>query len=382
MDRIIRSLLDTDLYKLTMQQAVFHQYPRVQVEYQFIIRNGEKLGFLTKDVQEQVRALAVLELNDDEAAYLSSIRFLKPDYVDFLHSYRFDPSLVRVSNIGGQLAITVKGPWLDTILYEVPILAIVSELRSNRLVSVEGWKGVDPEVMQAKISQVNHYRLPLADMGTRRRFSFEHQRNVVKDFVANCPSFVGTSNVLLAKELKKKAIGTQAHEWFMAHMGLVDNLAEVQKRALHVWLQEYGTDLGYALTDTFTTKAFFHDFGVVLANGFSGLRQDSGDPIAFGYKAIEHYKSLGIDPRLKYLIFSDSLTIAKAVEIYLEFVGKIGVSFGIGTFLTNDVGIRPPNMVIKMTKAVGKPVIKISDSPGKVLGSQRTVEEFRKIYGF
>ena len=238
MDRIIRSLLDTDLYKLTMQQAVLHQYPRAYVEYGFIIRNGEKLGFLTRDVQEQVRSLASLQLTDDEAGYLSTIRFLKPDYVDFLHSYRFDPSLVRVSNIGGQLAIKVKGSWLDTILFEVPLLAIVSELRSNWLMSVEEWRSVDSAVMQTKIDQVNHYRLPLADMGTRRRFSFEHQRNVVRNFVANCPSFVGTSNVLLAKELKTKAIGTQAHEWFMAHMGLVDNLAEVQKRALHVWLQE------------------------------------------------------------------------------------------------------------------------------------------------
>jgi nicotinate phosphoribosyltransferase len=178
-----------------------------------------------------------------------------------------------------------------------------------------------------------------------------------------------------------KAIGTVAHEWFSAHLALVDNLRTAQKRAMHVWQQEYGTDLGTMLSDTFTTKAFFRDFDVVLASAASGVRHDSGDPIQFGYNVIAHYKKLGIDPRTKLIVFSDSLDIPNTVKIYKEFVGKVGVSFGIGTNLSNDLSSTPLNIVIKLVECNGKPVVKLSDNPTKAIGNPEMIEKVKKAYG-
>lgn len=382
MDQIITSILDNDLYKFTMQQAVFYQYPLTDVEYQFNCRTKDvNLSFLAPSVRKQIDFMAGLTLLEVERRYLKSIRFLKPDYIDFLSKFRFNPATVEVNAIDGQLTIRIFGKWYETILWEVPILAIVSELYFKKKV-----KNIVPVITEGrnrladKIEQINFYRLPLVDMGTRRRFSKKWQAEVVSALKTNCSSFIGTSNVYLAMINSVKVIGTQAHEWQMAHLGIVDNVAQAQKRAFHVWLQEYGTDLGIALADTFSSKAFFQDFDSVLANGFSGVRHDSGDPIKFGYQTIDHYQKLNINPKLKTIVFSDSLDIPKAINIYLEFVSKIGVSFGIGTNLTNDLGPKALNIVIKLSKSNGKPVVKISDSPGKILGDLKLAEELKKIY--
>jgi nicotinate phosphoribosyltransferase len=236
--------------------------------------------------------------------------------------------------------------------------------------------------LRNKIDIIRQYpRFTLTDFGTRRRYSARWQRYVVETLKQTCPQLVGTSNVKLALDLGIKPIGTVAHEFFSAHLALVDNIVEAQKRALHVWLQEYDNNLGHALTDTFTTDAFFRDFGVVLSNAFQGVRHDSGDPIEFGYKAIAHYKKMGIDPKTKSIVFSDGLDIPKAIEIYKEFAGLIGLGFGVGTNLTNDLGVTPLNIVIKLVECNGRPVVKLSDNPGKAIGDKGTIDKVKKAFG-
>lgn len=379
---IIKSILDTDLYKLTMQQAVLHQFPKAVVTYSFTCRNKEvKLGFLAEEVNQQIKLLENLKLTKEEKDYINTIRFLKKDYAEFLGNYKFNFSYVTATNQNGDLVLDITGPWVETILFEVPVLAIVSELYFQKTgQNISSLKAEGTRRLNEKILLINQYKLPLVDMGTRRRFSAEWQEFVVKTLSENCPSFIGTSNVFLAMKYHLKPIGTQAHEWFMAMLGLVDNVAEAQKRALYTWLEEYGTDLGIALTDTFTTKAFFQDFGWVLATIFDGMRHDSGDPFKFGYNAIDHYKKLGIDPRTKSLVFSDSLNIPKAIAIFIEFVQKIGVSFGIGTDLTNDLGVKALNIVIKLLVCNGIQTVKISDGTGKTMGNLQLANELSEIY--
>jgi len=381
-EQIITSAMDTDFYKVTMQKGVFHQYPKTQVEYTFTCRDkGVKLGFLAEKVNRQVKMMENLKLTEKEENFLRSIRFMTSDYIDFLKNFRFDSNRVKAIDHDGNLEITISGLWLDTILYEVPLLAIVSELYFRETSNFEELKQEGINRLNKKIELINQYRLPLVDMGTRRRYSAEWQDYVVGRLASECESFIGTSNVYLAMKYNIKAIGTQAHEWFMAHLGLVDNIREAQKRALYVWLQEYGTDLGIALTDTFTTKAFFKDFDLTLSTTFSGMRCDSGDdPVFFGNEAIDHYKGFNINPRTKDLIFSDSLNIPKAIAIFLQLIQKIKTSYGIGTDLMNDLSIKALNIVIKLSMSNGVWVTKLSDSPGKTMGNLELAKEIKRLY--
>lgn len=231
--RVVKHFTDTDFYKLTMQQAVYHQYPKTKVEYTFICRDKDvKLGFLAKNVNQQVKMMENLHLTKKEEKFLRSIRFLKSDYIDFLTNFRFDSNCVKAINNNGYLEIKISGLWVDTILYEVPLLAIVSELYFKATSNFGAIKQEGINRLNKKIELINQYKLPLVDMGTRRRYSAEWQDYVVEKLSSKCKSFIGTSNVYLAMKYNIKAIGTQAHEWFMAHLGLVDNIREVQKRAL------------------------------------------------------------------------------------------------------------------------------------------------------
>lgn len=382
MSPIIDSILQSDLYKFTMQQCVFHQYPEANVRYAFKCRNeGIKLGFLAPQVKEQINLMRDLRLTDPEAAYLKKLSFMTDDYIDFLRGYKFDPETeVGVKDWQGDLYIDIFGPWHRTILWEVPILAIVNQLYFSNITDYED-EGRGR--LFEKIELIQQYpRFTFADFGTRRRFSADWQKNVLMILKNRCPNnLIGTSNVKLAMDLNIKPIGTMAHEWISAHLALTDNIKESQKRAFYVWLQEYGTNLGIALTDTFTTKAFFKDFDYTLANNFSGVRQDSGDPIEFGKAMIEHYKKLGIDPRTKSIVFSDGLDFKKAIQIYKEFTGLIGISFGIGTSLMNDIGRNPINIVVKLVECNREPVVKISDNMTKAIGERRTVDLVKKAYG-
>lgn len=385
---IIIDPLDTDLYKLTQQQTVFHQYPNAVIRYEFLCRNKDiKLGFLVDKLRPQIGHFRSVRLTEEYALKLAAkCPFLAPDYIEFLKNFKFDPIQITVRDDNGDLRISIKGRWVDTILWEVPLLAVVNELYFKHMVETEDsnntWRLEGADRLKDKLQMLKQYpRFKFAEFGTRRRFSKEWQKNVIRIMAKECPQLVGTSNIKLALDFDLTPVGTMAHEFISAHLALAGSLAEGQKTALYSWLQEYDSNLGIALTDTFTSDAFFKDFGVVLSNAFAGLRHDSGDPIEFGYKAIEHYKNKGIDPLSKVIVFSDGLDIPEALRIYREFTGMIGVSFGIGTNLTNDVGFTPLNIVIKAVECNGQPIVKLSDNPGKAMGDLDMIEQVRKAYG-
>ena len=380
---IIDSILQTDLYKLTMQQLVLHQYPNADVAYRFKCRNnGIKIGFLAHTVRARIKEMANLALTQEEEFYLAEeLPFLSADYIDYLRNYRFNPDQVKVSKVDEDIEIEIRGPWVETILWEVPVLAIVNEVYFNETSDFKTIEAEGIRRLKDKMNLIRQYpTMTIAEFGTRRRYSNLWQQKVLRELHLNCPQIVGTSNVRLAMDIGIKPIGTMAHEYFSAHLALVENLRTAQKRALYVWLQEYGTDLGIALTDTFTTKAFFEDFDIVLARAFSGVRHDSGDPIEFGENVIKHYQKLCIDPKAKIIVFSDGLDIPEAIRIFKHFVGRIGVSFGIGTNLTNDLGPTPLNIVIKLIECNGIPVVKLSDNPGKAIGDPDMIQRVRKTY--
>ncbi|MGE8110627.1 nicotinate phosphoribosyltransferase [Pseudomonas sp. NPDC086566] len=372
--RIIQNLLDTDFYKITMMQAVLHNYPNAEVEWEFRCRNGEDLSPYLAEIRYQIELLSEVTVTHDQLAYLEKIPFLKPDFIRFLSLFRFNLRYVQVGlDAAGQLAIRVRGPWLHVILYEIPLLAIISEVRNRyryRDVTLEQvgerlYQKMDWLKAEASADELAGFQL--ADFGTRRRFSYRVQEEVVYLLKHDFPGrFVGTSNVHLARELELKPLGTMAHEWFMAHQQLGPRLVDSQAAALEAWVREYRGLLGIALTDCITMDAFLDDFDLYFAKLFDGLRHDSGDPLVWAEKAIAHYERLGIDPKGKTLIFSDGLDFAKALGLYRALHTRINVSFGIGTRLTCDIpGVEPMNIVIKMTDCNGAPVAKISDSPGK-----------------
>ncbi|MBA6145479.1 nicotinate phosphoribosyltransferase [Pseudomonas juntendi] len=372
--RIIQNLLDTDFYKITMMQAVLHNYPNAEVEWEFRCRNDEDLSPYLAEIRYQVEQLAEVTVTHDQLAYLEKIPFLKPDFIRFLSLFRFNLRYVQVGlDAAGQLAVRVRGPWLHVILYEIPLLAIISEVRNRyryRDVVIEQvgerlYQKLDWLKAEASAQELAGFQL--ADFGTRRRFSYRVQEEVVHILKHDFPGrFVGTSNVHLAREFELKPLGTMAHEWFMAHQQLGPRLVDSQAAALECWVREYRGLLGIALTDCITMDAFLGDFDLYFAKLFDGLRHDSGDPLAWAEKAIAHYERLGIDPKSKTLIFSDGLDFAKALGLYRALHERINVSFGIGTQLTCDIpGVAPMNMVIKMTACNAAPVAKISDSPGK-----------------
>ena len=374
-ERIVQSLLDTDFYKLTMMQAVLHHYPNAEVEWAFRSRSGENLAPYLDDIRQQIEALADLRMTPDELAFLERIPYMQPDFIRFLGLFRFDLRYLRVEVEGGELVIHLRGPWLHVILFEVPLLATISEVRNRArypTVSLEQAHDRLEEKFAWLRQQASAEELAtftLADFGTRRRFSFAVQQMIVAQLQQGFPGrFVGTSNVHLARTLGVRPMGTMAHEWIMAHQQLGPRLIDSQIAALDCWVREYRGALGIALTDCITMDAFLRDFDLFFAKLFDGLRHDSGDPLEWAEKAIAHYQRLGIDPMTRQLVFSDALDFASALHIHRALAGRSNASFGIGTGLTCDIpGVEPTNMVIKMTACNGQPVAKISDSPGKTM---------------
>ena len=372
-DRIVQNLLDTDFYKLTMMQAVLHNYPNAEVEWEFRCRNAEDLTPYLAEIRYQIERLAEISVTADQLAFLERIPFIKPDFIRFLSLFRFNMRYVQAGVEDGQLCIRLRGPWLHVILFEIPLLAIVSEVRNRyryREVVIEQaserlYEKLDWLKREASPSELEGFQV--ADFGTRRRFSYRVQEEMVHILKRDFPGrFVGTSNVHLAREFGIKPIGTMAHEWLMAHQQLGPRLIDSQIAALDCWVREYRGLLGIALTDCITTDAFLRDFDLYFAKLFDGLRHDSGDPLEWAEKCIRHYEKLGIDPLSKTLVFSDGLDLPKALELYRALHEHIHVSFGIGTRLTCDIpGVEPMNIVIKMTACNGQPVAKLSDTPGK-----------------
>ncbi|CAO97169.1 nicotinate phosphoribosyltransferase [Erwinia tasmaniensis] len=385
---ILTTLLDTDAYKLHMQQAVFHRYYDVTVTAEFRCRGEDMLGIYADELVQQIANMASLTLTDNEFAYLSSLPFFKTDYLNWLRTFRYNPEQVTVQNLQGKLDIRISGPWREVILWEVPLLALISEVvhrhRSPQITPEQAVSRLKSKLEQFKrlTCDLDMSRFRLMDFGTRRRFSHDVQLAVVSTLKQDFPWLVGSSNYDIARRLNIAPVGTQAHEWFQAHQQISPTLENCQRAALQAWLDEYPDRLGIALTDCITTDAFLRDFGSEFAHAYQGLRHDSGDPFEWGEKAIAHYQQLNIDPLSKTLVFSDNLDLDKAVGLYRHFEQRINVIFGIGTRLSCDIPqVKPLNIVIKLVECNGKPVAKLSDSPGKTICHDKAfVRALRKAF--
>jgi nicotinate phosphoribosyltransferase len=371
---IITSLLDTDLYKFTMMQAVLHQFPSAQVSYKFKCRNpGVNLAPYVQEIRDEIRSLCSLQFQDAELTWLRSLRFIKSDFVDFLGLFRLNEKYIQITALPtGEIDIGIQGPWLHTILFEIPVLAIVNEVyfRNTQQVPdfLEGRKRLDQKVQALHAERLSD--LKIADYGTRRRFSkawHEELLRVVISKLGTGPTgqFAGTSNALFAMKLGLTPLGTMAHEYLQACQALGPRLRDSQVFGFETWAREYRGDLGIALSDVYGIEPFLRDFDMYFCKLFDGARHDSGDPFTWGERMIEHYRSNRVDPLTKTLIFSDGLTVEKTIALYQQFRGRCQLAFGIGTNLTNDLGYEPLQIVIKMTECNGQPVAKLSDTPSK-----------------
>lgn len=388
---IITSLLDTDLYKFTMMQAVLHQFPGAQVEYKFKCRNPgidpatglavNNLALYASEIRDEIRSLCSLHFKDPELNYLRSFRFIKSDFVDFLGLFRLNEKYITVTALpSGEIDITIQGPWLHTILFEIPVLAIVNEVyfrNTQKLPDLmEGRKRLDEKIAQLRAPGLTD--LKIADYGTRRRFSLAWHEEVLRVLSARlgigqspgkatgvAGQLAGTSNVLFAMKLGLTPLGTMAHEYLQACQALGPRLRDSQIYAFESWAKEYRGDLGIALSDVYGMSAFLRDFDLYFCKLFDGARHDSGDPFQWGERMLDHYHRNRVDPLTKTLIFSDALTVPRIIALYQQFKGRCQLAFGIGTNLTNDLGYEPLQIVIKMVRCNGQPVAKLSDAPGK-----------------
>ena len=374
MPGIIQSLLDTDLYKFTMMQAVLHQFPGAQVEYKFKCRSaGVQLAPYMDEIRDEIRQLCELHFTEDELAYMRGMRFIKSDFVDFLGLFKLNQKYIDLTALpNGEIDIRGRGPWLHTIMFEIPVLAIVNEVyfRNTQpgLDLTEGRRRLQDKIALMK----GVHDLKIADYGTRRRFSLEWQREVLQTLQADLGTgpdgqLTGTSNVLFAMELGMRPMGTMAHEYLQACQALGPRLRDSQVFGFEKWAQEYRGDLGIALSDVYGMNAFLRDFDMYFCKLFDGARHDSGDPFQWGERMIEHYQANRVDPRSKVIIFSDGLTIPRCIELHERFRGRIQTAFGVGTNLTNDRGPDALQLVLKMIECNGQPVAKISDTPGKTM---------------
>ncbi len=377
---IFSSLLDNDFYKFTMQHGVINLFPKSKARYAFINRGKHVFpaGFAAA-LRAEVAAMEDLHLTRAEKDYLSrTCPYLDPTYLDFLQGYRYNPAEVTIAQTGGDISIAIEGYWYRTILWEVPLLSLVSELYYKLNDQQRNADGKVVEVTKNKIEKYRALGVTVAEFGTRRRHSYEVHKLVIdalKQYGGS--TFVGSSNVHFSMLKNARPIGTHAHEWFMFHAAKF-GFTMANSAGLNNWVQIYRGDLGIALSDTYTTKVFYEQFDKMFAKLFDGVRHDSGDPVEFAKQTIAHYKNLGIDPLSKTIIFSDSLDYKKVKRIVDYCRGKIGMSFGIGTNLTNDVGLQPLNIVIKMVEAFPEggewtPVVKLSDERGKYTGSKKMI---------
>lgn len=379
---VVRSLLETDLYKFTMWQALLHSHPSAHAEYEFVCRNQTvfPLSELKDEVEAQLDHLSSMSFTEDELSYLRSLRYIKSDFVDFLTVFRFQRKFVEVRAEGDTLVIRAEGPQVHIMAYEIFVLYIVNELYFRRVGTpaalAEGRKRLGEKIAQLKAfgtTPALRHPFEFSDFGLRRRFSAAWHDEVVERLAREVPEcFKGTSNVYIAKKFGLIPIGTMAHEYMQSFQAFGVRLREFQKASLEAWVQEYRGDLGIALTDVVGMDAFLNDFDLYFAKLFDGLRHDSGDPVVWGEKAIAHYQALRIDSNTKRLVFSDGLDFDTAFRLYRQFADRIMVGFGIGTWLTNDVGIKPLNIVMKLIRLNGQSVAKLSDSPGKTLCKDET----------
>jgi nicotinate phosphoribosyltransferase len=373
-----------------MQNAVIKLFPRAKVRYKFIDRGATYFPKeIIKELKEEISLMSCLKLTKDEADFLvETCYYLDPTYIDFLKGYRYNPDEVKVSWDDGELSIEIEGYWYRTILWEVPLLALVSQLYFEFTEkSLNQHDCIDmTNNNKQKAERLIKVGAKFADFGTRRRYSYTTQDFLVEDMMKFAPdNFVGTSNVHFAMMRGTRPIGTQAHEWFMFHAARY-GFKMANRIALDNWVEVYRGDLGIALTDTFTSENFFENFDKKLARLFDGIRHDSGDPTNFALDAIKHYLDIGIDPMSKTIVFSDGLNVEAVERLQNIFRLMVKTSYGIGTHFTNDVGVVPLNIVIKMSDAKpdGKewiPVIKLSDNKGKHTGDKKMIKLAKQILG-
>ena len=370
---IVCSLLDTDLYKFNMDQVIFHKHTDLCGEYYFKCRN-QGVTFseeIVSEICEQIDHLCTLRFTKEELDYLRSIRFIKADYVEFLRLWHPIREYVSVSRSeSGELSIVVKGPLFSAMQFEIYLLEIVNEVYFRMTYDYEALKKSAQERLDQKIRDFRSgkYTFKFAEFGCRRRLSREWEDTVVRRLAQETNNCVGTSNVYLAMKYHLIPIGTYAHEFVQMYQG-IDSipLAYTNQYAMKDWYDEYLGDNGTALTDTVTTDLFLLDFNRSMVNNYSGVRHDSGDPYEWGEKMFAHYKKYGADPKSKLLLFSDSLDFDRAQQLYDYFKDKAKVSFGIGTFCSNDTQEEALNIVIKLQYVNGRPVAKLSDTPGKAM---------------
>ncbi len=382
LDPIIVSLLDTDLYKFNMNQVMFHKHTNLNGKYIFKCRNRgvEFTEEMCEEINAQIDHLCTLTFTDEELDYLSTLRFIKKDYIEFLRLWRPLRRYVNCWLDGTELHIEVDGPIFSAMQFEIYLLEIVNEVYFRMKYDYLSLVASAREKLYHKIIGFREelYDFKFAEFGCRRRLSREWQDYVVGELLRTgyC---VGTSNVYLAMKYGCKPIGTYAHEYVQMYQGIPGvTLAYTNKMAMDEWFEEYQGDNGTALTDTLGTDLFLMDFNKLQANCYTGVRHDSGDPIEWGEKMIAHYESLGIDPKTKTLLFSDSLNFDKAQTIYNHFRHRINVSFGIGTYLSNDTNVDPLNIVIKLQYVNDHPVAKLSDDWGKAMCQDSDYLEYLK----
>ena len=379
MDNIIKSLLETDLYKFSMGQAIYHQFPDYVTTWTFKCRN-EGVKFtpeMVEEIKRQIAEYCKLSFKEDELDYLKTINWLKPSYIDFLRLWhpRFEDFTITTDAECG-LAIETNGTWLNTSMYEIPTLAIVNEVYFRMAYDYRELITSFKEKLAVKYHNIKTNRWYVgvfSEFGLRRRLSAEAQELAIEKFshlndTMHCAStFIGTSNVYLAKKFGLKPVGTMAHEWIMCvgQGNHKHNPAYSNYYAMNAWVIEYKTLNGTALTDAITTDCFLKDFDLTFATLFSGVRHDSGDPFEWGEKIIKHYEEMGIDPKTKTLLFSDSLDFETADRIFRHFKDRAKIAFGIGTYIANDTFAPALNIVMKTTMCNGQDVAKISDTDGK-----------------
>lgn len=383
---LIKSLMDVDLYKLTMLQAMLHQMPANLARYEFSCRNEPKISLsrLKDAMDEQLDFLCELRFQPEELNYLATRSYFKSDFIEFLRIFKLNREFITTRVDGDTLRIVAEGPQVHVMYFEIFVLSLINELytrlgfdeETQTKALAEGERRLKKKIEDfANAMEGVNTRFPLEffDFGTRRRFSRQWQEYVVLHLMKNpatAPYFKGTSNVYLAMKFGLTPIGTMAHEWlqtFQAMPGV--QLRFSQKEALEVWVKEFRGDLGIALTDVIGMDAFLKDFDLYFAKLYDGMRHDSGDKYEWGEKAIAHYLNLRIDTFTKRLVFSDSLEFgAPIVELHSTFADRIRVGAGVGTNLTHDMGaIKPLNVVMKLITCNGSPVAKLSDSKGKTL---------------
>lgn len=377
---IIKHFTDNDLYKFSVMLAIQKLYPWAYVKYAFTNRGGTQFpeGFAER-MREEVAAMADLKLTQEEKKFVKTkCYFFDPVFVDFLEGFRYKPEEVTIVQEGGDLSVIIEGYWYRTVLWEVPLLAIISELYFKMT-------GATPAAVEekavVKAKALSGIEADYSEFGTRRRFSFEVQDKVVGTLKAHSGEyFKGTSNVYLAMKYNTTPIGTMPHEWFMYH-GAIYGYRSANIKGLEAWVDVYDGSLGIALTDTYTTDAFFDSFSLKHAKLFDGVRHDSSDPLVFADKAIQFYEKNRIDPTSKTLVFSDSLNLESVKAIKNHVAGRMHDTYGIGTFFSNDVGVKPLNIVIKLTDVkVHKKdsnylkAVKLSDVAGKHTGDEREID--------